>query len=143
MGAIDNLVHLFAPLTANCRDFEARWRAALEHGSDGVSGCWEGEWTSSLTGHRGRLRGVIDPLASGLWRVYFRGEYSKVFRACYSTDFTVANDSGRWTFNGSSNLGVLAGGAYAYSGYATLDELVCSYKSARDQGEFRLGRLGR
>ena len=140
MGAVDNFVHLFAPLTANCRDFGERWEQSRTLGSDGISGCWDGEWISAATGHRGRLRCVINPIAPALWRMYFRAEYSKIFRACYSTDVSVRRDGARWTFSGGSDLGVLAGGAYTYSGHATLDELVCSYESSRDHGEFRLRR---
>ena len=141
MGALDNFIHLFAPLMANCRDFDNRWTDARGHGADGISGRWEGEWISAETGHRGRLRCVVSPIAPALWRMYFRGEYSKVFRACYSTDFNVVQGSGGWTFSGSSDLGSLAGGAYAYAGRATPDEMSCSYKSARDHGEFRLRRF--
>lgn len=140
MGALDNFLHLFAPLTANCRDFDARWEAARDLDDQGISGRWEGEWVSEATGHRGRLRCVINPLAPTLWRMYFRGEYAKVLRACYATDFTVAQESGRWTFSGSSDLGPLAGGAYAYSGHATVDAMVCTYRSARDHGQFKLAR---
>ena len=64
-----------------------------------------------------------------------------MFRACYSTEFNVTEEDGRWTFSGASNLGALAGGAYEYRGWATLDSLSCSYKSARDHGEFRLRKL--
>jgi hypothetical protein len=74
--------------------------------------------------------------------MYFRGEYAGGLRACYSTDFTVVQEAGRWTFSGGSDLGLLAGGTYTYNGYATLSELVCSYRSARDHGEFRLRRYG-
>lgn len=142
MGVVDNFVHLFAPLAANCRDFDRHWQQASAGGSEGITGCWEGEWISAATGHRGRLRCVLNPIAPAIWRMYFRGEYSRVFRACYSTDFSVARQDDRWTFSGGSNLGALAGGAYAYSGHATLEQLVCSYKSARDHGEFRLKRIG-
>jgi hypothetical protein len=140
MGHVDNFIHLFAPLTANCRDFQARWDQALPLGGDGISGCWAGEWISTATGHRGGLRCVINPVAPALWQVHFRGEYSRIFRACYATQFTVVQEPGRWTFSGGSDLGLLAGGAYTYSGHATLTELTCSYKSARDHGEFRLSR---
>ena len=140
MGAIDNFVHLFAPLTANCREFGAKWDHGVTQTSDGVSGCWEGEWISSATGHRGRLRCVISPLAPDRWRMSFRAEYSAIFRACYATDFNVHRDGDRWTFEGGSDLGALAGGAYTYSGHAACDSLVCSYRSARDHGEFRLSR---
>jgi hypothetical protein len=141
MGFLDNAVHMLAPLTANCRDFEDRWNGAAALGPEGVSGRWEGEWVSAVTGHHGRLRCVVNPVAPALWRMYFRGEYSRFFRACYGTDFTVVKGPDRWTFSGASDLGVLAGGAYAYEGHATLGALICSYRSARDHGEFRLTRV--
>lgn len=140
MSALENLVHLLAPLTANCRGFHERWEQARTLDASGISGCWEGEWISVASGHRGRLRCVIDPIAPALWRMHFRGEYSKVFRACYSADFTVVQEAGRWTFSGGSDLGALAGGAYEYQGAATLEALTCSYKSARDHGTFLLTR---
>ena len=141
MGVLDNLIHLFAPLTANCRDFNARWERAGRGQRDAVGGRWEGEWISAATGHRGGLRCVLDPAAPDRWRMAFRAEYSKVFRACYATEFKVSQEEGRWSFSGGSNLGALAGGAYEYRGTATNDALTCSYKSARDHGEFRLRRL--
>ena len=140
MGLVDNLIHLFAPLTANCRDFNGLWASARpEPGS--VAGPWEGEWISSATGHRGRLRCVVQPGSAAAWTMWFRGEYAGVFRACYRTEFRAAQEGERWTFNGGSNLGALAGGEYTYSGHATLDELNCDYRSARDHGVFRLRKL--
>jgi hypothetical protein len=143
MAGIDNLIHMLAPLTANCRDFKERWAQALPLDASGISGCWDGEWISEASGHRGRLRCVIDPVAPALWRMHFRAEYSKLFRACYSTDFSVVQGPGRWTFSGGMNLGALAGGTYEYTGSATLEALTCSYRSARDHGEFRLKRASR
>ena len=141
MSVLDNLIHMLAPLTANCSDFKDQWEKASGRPSGDVGGCWDGEWISAATGHRGRLRCVVDPVSAELWRMSFRGEYSKVFRACYATEFKVVPEAGRWTFSGGSNLGALAGGAYEYRGSATLDALTCSYKSARDHGEFRLRRI--
>jgi len=140
MGLADTFVHLFAPLAANCGDFQDRWNQALSLDLEGISGCWEGEWISAATGHRGRLRCVVNPVAPALWRMSFRAEYSKVFRACYSTDFTVVQETGRWTFSGGADLGRLAGGCYTYAGHASLGELICRYESTRDRGEFRLKR---
>ena len=131
---------MFAPLAANCRDFQHRWDQATALDREGISGCWEGEWVSAASGHRGRLRCVINPVAPALWKMHFRAEYAKVFRACYCTDFNVVQGEGRWTFTGSSDLGALAGGQYTYNGHATIEQLVCAYKSARDHGEFRLSR---
>ena len=141
MSVLDNIIHLFAPLTANCSDFKTQWEKASNHKAGGVAGCWLGEWVSAVTGHRGPLRCVVDPTASNHWRMSFRAEYAKVFRACYSTEFNVTEADGRWTFSGGSNLGALAGGTYEYRGSATVEALTCSYKSAKDHGEFRLRKL--
>jgi hypothetical protein len=143
MSVVDNIIHLFAPLTANCSEFKEGWQAAAVRQSSGVGGCWQGEWVSAATGHRGPLRCVVDPIAPHQWRMAFRAEYGKIFRACYSTEFTVhqGQEAERWTFSGGSDLGILAGGAYEYQGWATLQELICSYKSSKDHGEFRLRKI--
>jgi hypothetical protein len=72
--------------------------------------------------------------------MYFRAEYSRFFRACYSTVFDVEQEPDRWNFKGTSDIGRLAGGRYTYGGYATPEQIVCRYKSDRDHGEFRLSR---
>lgn len=141
MSVLDNLIHLFAPLTANCSDFKGLWSKASEKQEPGIGGCWQGEWVSAVSGHRGPLRCVVAPISARQWRMAFRAEYAKVFRACYATEFIVTEEEGRWTFSGGSDLGALAGGAYEYRGSATADALTCSYKSAKDHGEFRLRKL--
>ena len=141
MGVLDNFIHLFAPLTANCRDFRNRWVTAAEAPAGNIGGCWEGEWISKATGHRGGLRCVVDPRSDSKWTMWFRAEYSGIFRACYSTDFAAQRDGDRWTFSGGSNLGALAGGEYTYAGSATDTSLTCTYRSSRDHGEFRLRKL--
>jgi len=73
--------------------------------------------------------------------MWFRAEYSRIFRACYSTEFEAHRDGDRWTFRGGSNLGALAGGEYTYAGSATATSLTCSYRSSRDHGEFHLRKL--
>jgi hypothetical protein len=133
-------IHLFAPLTANCRDFNARWAATtVDAGS--VGGRWRGKWVSETSKHRGPLRCVLSVISPTQWHLAFFAGYSRVFRACYAADFDVVPDDGRWAFTGRKDLGALAGGLYEYSGYATPEEIVCRYRSSRDQGEFRLKRV--
>ena len=139
----DTILHLLAPLTANCRNFNDRWEAAAGLDASGASGRWEGEWVSDKTGHRGPLRCVVSVVSPGSWHLAFRASYGGVFRACYATDFTVAHESGRWSFRGRQDLGTLASGVYEYTGHATLNEMVCRYTSAKDFGEFRLVRVSR
>lgn len=141
VSLVDNIIHLFAPLTANCSTFTERWAQGGGRNPAGMSGRWSGEWVSAATGHRGPLRCVSEAVSPDRWHMFFRAEYSRIFRACYATDFAVSKAADRWTFTGASNLGVLAGGAYSYTGHATTGELICDYRSARDHGEFRLRRL--
>ena len=133
-------MHLFAPLSANCRDFRARWESAAGLDAQGVSGRWSGEWISEASGHRGPLQAALSVVSPALWHMAFRATYSKIFRACYATDFAVVQEEGRWSFTGRQDLGALAGGEYEYGGYATVAEMVCRYKSTSDHGEFRLRR---
>lgn len=143
MSWIHNVVHWFAPLTANCRNFSQRWQAAGGGGEGGVPRRWIGEWKSEATGHHGALRCVVEPVGATRWRMHFRAEYSGILRACYSTDFNVVPESGRWTFEGAFDLGRLAGGRFEYGGHARPEEMICSYRSSRDHGEFRLTPVGR
>jgi hypothetical protein len=135
---IREFLHLFAPLTANCKDFTQQWNAASRRDPASAVGRWEGEWISAGSGHHGPLRAVVAAASPAVWHVSFRAEYGRVLRACYATDFTVIFQDSRWTFTGSSELGALAGGRYDYSGSATLTEMICTYKSSADHGEFRL-----
>ena len=143
LPVFDTILHKLAPITANCRKFTEKWEGAAGLDAQGVSGRWAGEWMSEKTGHRGPLRCVVTVVSPGSWRLAFRASYSRVFRACYATDFTVEQEAGRWRFTGGQDLGTLAGGVYEYAGEATLTEMVCRYKSARDHGEFRLTRAVR
>ena len=135
-----NATHLLAPLTANCADFHEHWSDARAD-PDSMGGRWQGEWTSSRSGHHGPLRCVVALTSDTVWHVRFRAGYARIFRACYAADFHVARlAADRWTFSGRSDLGALAGGQYQYSGEAVPDLLVCRYVSADDNGEFRLKR---
>jgi len=137
---IREFIHLFAPLTANCRDFTRRWEESASFDRTSPGGRWEGEWISAASGHHGPLRAVLILTSQSLWRVTFRAGYAGVFRACYATDFAVTWQEGRWTFTGGSNLGAIAGGRYDYAGSATNAEMICTYRSSSDHGEFRLTR---
>jgi hypothetical protein len=137
---LQEFIHLFASLTANCRDFNARWASAVALDADSVGGRWHGEWISEASGHRGPLRCVLTVVSPALWHLAFNAGYSRVFHACYTTDFNVVPEEGRWAFTGRQDLGLIAGGVYEYSGYASLAEMVCRYRSPRDHGEFRLKR---
>lgn len=139
LAILREATHLLAPLTAHCRTFRARWAAAA--GNQPPGGCWEGQWRSGSTGHAGPLRMVLQPVALRLWQASFHAGYAGVFRACYTTAFTVVEADGRWRFTGSSDLGVLAGGLYEYDGDATTETFHARYRSRHDHGVFELRRI--
>ena len=142
MSAFQNAKHLLAPLTANCRDFHDRWRESVDPPeADSVSGRWYGEWSSSVTGHRGPLRCVLMAAAADRWTARFHARYSRVFRACYATELHATRiGQNRFALRGSSDLGWIAGGLYAYEGEVSASELCCRYESRFDAGEFKLAR---
>lgn len=139
--SLETAKHLLAPLSANCKEFYARWEQAANAPAGSMAGRWEGEWVSSRTGHRGSLRAVIETPSDERWRAWFRGGYARVFRACYGSELHVARlPDQSYTFSGKSDLGWAAGGTYEVDGQGTADELVFRYRSRLDQGEFRLRR---
>jgi hypothetical protein len=139
LSLLREATHLLAPLTAHCRTFHARWAAAAA--SEPPGGCWRGHWRSDATGHSGPLRLVIQQTAPHLWQATFHAGYARLFRACYATVFTVAEADGQWRFTGSSDLGRVAGGFYAYEGHATRDTFRARYRSRHDHGVFELERI--
>lgn len=134
--------HLLAPLGSRCGEFHARWKAAAAAGAaDDMNGRWEGEWVSTVTGHRGPLRCVIETVSDERWNARFQARYARIFRACYLADFHVARlGPDRYTFSGNTDLGWAAGGTYEYDGQGNALELTCRYRSRLDRGEFKLRR---
>jgi hypothetical protein len=141
-SAFENVKHLFAPLTANCRDFHERWARAGEAPREPgrLTGRWEGEWVSTAGGHRGPLRCVLEQRDADRWSATFRAGYAGILRACYCTELVLRDAGDHWTLNGHSDIGWVAGGVYEYDGDITDDRLVCRYRSRHDRGEFRLQR---
>lgn len=76
-------------------------------------------------------------------RASFRAGYARVFRACYAVVLDVSREAERWTFHGTVDIGILAGGVYGYAGEATPPGFVCRYRTGGDPGEFRLTPLSK
>lgn len=141
-GAFETAKHLFAPLTANCREFHEQWRAAGRPADAAdLSGRWIGQWLSATTGHGGPLRSVLVMTSPHRWHARFHARYARILRACYVTELHAAETpGGRYTLSGRSDLGWAAGGLYEYDGEASETEFICRYRSRLDEGEFRLRR---
>lgn len=132
-------------LITGCSTFERDWRAAASKApqpAEPILGRWDGEWRSDVSGHHGRLRAIVTPGEGGQYLARYRARWA----CCFSFEYTVpvsAQKSGeRHLFQGSADLGRLAGGVYHYDGSATSGEFTSSYRSRSDHGWFRMGRPG-
>jgi hypothetical protein len=105
------------------------------------AGRWIGEWISEDSGHRGELKCVLAPGATGVYRALFYATYSKLFRVGYSTDLKVQPGEGVIRLTGEQDLGGLAGGIYRCDGEIRGRDFVCQYSCKYDHGDFRLKRL--
>lgn len=128
---------------AGCSSFERDWKAAAAAPapSDPLAGLWEGEWRSRATGHGGGLRSIITPLAEGGYLARYQARYGCCFSFEYSVPMTVAREGDRDRFQGSADLGFLAGGEYHYGGEASQGRFSCTYRADSDHGVFELKRV--
>ena len=132
-----------------CSTFNYEWRQAAKRPApiNDMTGRWEGLWISKASGHEDKLRALIMPVDTNHYDVKFHAAYkSETFKfITVHFGYTVrmetrlgANDG--VAFNGSENLGALAGGVYTYEGNATATNFFCTYKSKYDHGTFEMKR---
>jgi hypothetical protein len=135
--------HMLAAVFNSRSAFHREWQryTALANRNDSVEGRWAGEWVSEVSGHRGELKCVLVPVASGKYRAFFHAGFSKLFRVGYVTDLQVEQRDGRITLAGQEDLGALAGGIYRCEGEIREAAFNCHYSCQYDQGLFRLKRV--
>lgn len=130
-------------LATGCSQFEKHWKQAGQHDypETKLAGRWMGTWTSEGDGDSGELRCLIDDLDGGAYRASFRSTYGHIFRFDHTVTLYAVNLRGMWTFEGSEDLGLFAGGVYTYKGKANSNKLFSTYDSRHDQGTFELHRV--
>ena len=141
-------VALFAALLAaggggGCSSFNQEWRAAsaLPAAPTDVTGRWQGTWDSDQSGHGGGLRCVVSRLDEQTFRAHFAATYAGALRFNYVARLTGQTAPDGYTyFEGSADLGALAGGVYEYEGRADAREFECVYRSKSDRGRFQMAR---
>ena len=129
-------------LSSGCSTFNHHWQAAAQ-ASDPRSemlGRWEGSWLSEANGHHGDLRCLITPLPEGRYRAWFRATYSRYLHFAYK--ITLNPTGARYKFEGTENLGWLAGGLYKYEGEMTPTNFFSTYRCKYDHGTFQMARPG-
>ena len=110
-----------------------------------VDGPWEGKWWSSANSHWGALRCVLTRTGPDTYAANFHATYFRIFSYSYSMPLRVERRDDAYNvmyFDGETNLGWLAGGRYQYSGHASADEFMFTYRSSRDYGYFEMTRPG-
>ena len=105
-----------------------------------LDGAWDGSWQSERNGHHGRLRCLMTPTTEQEYRAHFDARFWKVLRYSYSVPLHVARAGEAFEFEGSADLGWLAGGLYSYRGHADGTNFFATYESAHDHGTFTMAR---
>jgi hypothetical protein len=149
MRFVKVLVLLSMPLClCSCSTFNYEWRRAARTPipTDDISGAWEGHWVSRVTGHNDRLRALISQVNTNHYDVKFHAAYkSETFKFItvhfgYTVRMETSPSTNGTAFQGSDDLGALAGGVYTYSGYANATNFFSTYDSKHDHGTFEMHR---
>lgn len=138
--------------------YDCRWSAAGKTPAvtQGIEGRWQGTWTSDQ-GHAGGLRCIITPAGDGTYTADFRATWGWIFGFGYRMKIVARATDGELTaggphaattrpgvvyFDGSADLGWLAGGEYRYDGRAGTTTFFANYSSGADRGRFQMVRPG-
>ena len=138
-----SLIVAFVGLIASgCSTFNYEWQreARKPAPTNAITGAWEGRWISDVNGHSGRLRCLIAQGTNGVLDARFYATYKRVLHFGYTVPLQPRFAPNGTAFMGSADLGILAGGVYRYSGYATPTNFFSSYDSKYDRGTFVMER---
>ena len=127
-----------------CSGFNRAWKQAAQQPSstDSLAGRWSGRWLSAANGHTGELRCLISRQTNDTYSARFHATYAKLLKFGYTVPLSVTESNHAWQFQGSANLGIMAGGVYRYEGTATPTHFHSTYTSKYDHGTFEMERVG-
>jgi hypothetical protein len=127
-----------------CSSFDRNWKSAAQTwqptGHTDLTGPWIGTWRSAVNGHNGALRCLIARTGEYTYHARFAATYWNVFHFGYEFDLAAEPHLDQLHFDGSANLGSLAGGVYEYDGQGDSTEFHCTYHSQYDHGQFDMTR---
>jgi hypothetical protein len=133
-------------MVAGCSSFNRNWKEAtrLPDSNRDLVGRWQGTWRSDVNGHNDDLRCLLTKQDEGKYLARFQAKYRKLvrFTFTYTVPLTVVEkETGEFEFEGTANLGMLAGGVYKYKGEADATNFVSTYDCKYDSGKFRMLRM--
>ncbi|HMJ90991.1 MAG TPA: hypothetical protein VK530_14305 [Candidatus Acidoferrum sp.] len=125
-----------------CSTFNYEWRreARQPTPANDITGRWEGTWLSDANAHNGALRCLITRQTNGVLQARYRATYQRWLKFGYTAALVARPGTNQFDFDGSADLGKLAGGVYRYSGHATPTNFFSTYQSKYDHGVFRMVR---
>jgi hypothetical protein len=109
-----------------------------------IEGPWEGKWRSTKDSPSGALRCVLTRTGPDTYSADFHATYFWLFRFAYSMPLQVKRRDDTYNvvlFTGETDLGG-GSGKFQYSGHASAEEFICTYRSSRDYGYFEMTRPG-
>jgi len=129
-------------LLAGCSGFQGQWDKTLAApgATTGLQGPWQGIWRSDASGHTDVLRCLVTRDPGGAYRARFHAKYHKVLTFGYTVPLTVQQTNDTYLFQGSADLGWMAGGVYHYDGRASLTNFSSTYSCKYDHGVFEMSR---
>lgn len=122
-----------------CSSFNRDWKKAAIPAS-GITGRWEGTWTSQPSGHTDKLRCLITKISEEKYRAHFDSTYKKVLHFKSTVTLIGVSTNGVFHFNGEATLPWWAGGLYRYEGGADGTNFHSSYHCKYDHGTFQMIR---
>ncbi|MGC4006370.1 MAG: hypothetical protein QM811_25905 [Pirellulales bacterium] len=123
-----------------CLSFLALSAVAESARAADLSGCWEGCWQSTSTGHQGKLNADFERCGASHYRVTFRGTFFKVFPFRFSVVLNAVDHGDSVTLSGSHDLGRIFG-TFTFRATATNCDFRANYFSCKDNGLFLLKRV--
>lgn len=136
------LVLLSFTLLSGCSSFNKDWKKAAASPAPGILGAWEGRWISAMNGHNGKLRCIMTQTGDNHYDARFRAKYKRILSFEYTVPLQVVQEGNSFRFEGSADLGKLAGGLYTYKGAASSNTFFSTYDSKYDHGKFDMRRAG-
>jgi hypothetical protein len=136
------LASAFLGTSCTSPSFRKAWNSAAE--SQGVAGKWQGQWSSAVNGHHGELQCVVtEPAQPGQpHQFFYRATWMRLLSGSYRAAHVVSrSNADTWAFSGQHALPDWAGGLYKYEGAINKDSFTASYRSALDQGTYKMSRV--
>jgi hypothetical protein len=109
--------------------------------TDLLVGYWEGTWTSEVDDGSGKLTANIVKLDENRYRSVFVATYGGFIPFKQEVVVTADRSQVPWEFEGSSDLGWMAGGVFRYDGHSDGETFWSTYKSKSEKGVFEMRRI--